>query len=217
MKAFLPLILSFTLLSGCTEMPEEALITLTELGLTIETGEINSCTGKQLSLIQEQLDDSANFNRLKEIIEEKKISILKIQNKKHDPVTCDYAVIENNSVIKGLGCDPATRSGEPVTLSTTKIQILDGKIDLTTESQGFNTTIIQYELHDLTDFEEDALINEVTIKAETGDYISFKKLENLSINFNIERSQQSYNDELRCGDLISLDKIINQIKEVSDA
>ena len=216
MKVFFPLIMSFTLLSGCTDMPEDALVTLTELGLTIQTGEINDCTGKQLSLIQEQLDDSVNFNRLKEVIEKNEFTTLQIQNKKHAPVTCDYAVIDNNLVMKEMGCDPETISGEKVNLSKTKIQTLNGKIHLTTESQALNTTIIQYELHDLTDLEENALVNEVTISADSGDYISFKKLENLSINFNIERSQQSYNDELKCGDLIHLDEIISQIKEVSD-
>jgi hypothetical protein len=208
--------MSFGLLTGCTDLPEEALSTLSELGLEIEIGELNECSGNQLSIIQEALDDTDNFNKLKSVIQKNKLTVLKINNVKHVPVISDRAVIITDAPLLELTSDPAATSGDIEDLPSTEVTTIDHEIILTTESQAFNKTDISYEVQGLNKVEEMALINELIIEGENGPFISFKKLDNLRINFEIERTYQEFIDELSCGAPITLEEIITNLNGEND-
>lgn len=217
MKPFLTLILSLFIFSGCTDMPEDALNTLNDLGLSVEIGEINKCAGDQLLILQKALNESEPFDRLKTIIQKRNIEVLKIGNTNHKPVTCDYAIVDPNRPLNEMICDPSTIAGTHKDLKETQITVMPNVIQLTTESQVHSRTVILHKLHELSTDEERALVNELTIKTDNSEYISFKKLESLSINFNIERTSQSYIDTTNCGKSLSFDEIMEKLQGNNDA
>ncbi len=204
----LSIILGFV---SCTNVPEDAVDTLNELGLNVEVESITDCMSEQLAVLYEGLEDESSYNALKEIITNKNIKTLVLANNTLPNVTCDYAIIDANKPINEMTCDPSTQTGELVSLPHTNTNLNEDVLTLTTCSQDINMTLILFEVKNLDDEEMEALISQLTVTKEEKEYISFQKIDSLSINFDIFRDKQSYVDKSYCGEILSFDALLNQL------
>lgn len=216
MKTLISTLLLTVLLSSCQKAPDAVVESLKLLGVSVETTGLNECSTIQFEQIQEDVTSSESAIILGNFIKDNNISKISFTNNREETFNCDAAVFVEDEMNIHAVCDKTTIENGDINLKETSIEIVDGEIKISTNSQMISKNIYLYSPPSLPSDQLSAFMTDITGTTESGEaYISLEMLDELSIDYDeVERLTNENFISTNCGPALIFDDIMSIIKSI---
>ncbi|MAX66142.1 MAG: hypothetical protein CME66_04330 [Halobacteriovoraceae bacterium] len=208
------LIFFSVILMSCERSPNDLKQMLQTIGIKTQIENISECTAKQIDSIGQQLYENQKYERLKSKLLEKNIKKVVLNDIEESKYSCEKAIIiqREQQTMNDYQCDPLTSTGNLEKLKPTQMRKKDKQVYLETNSQMESQIFVRHNIENLSKNELDAFIEVITKNNnQSSKYLSFEKINSLTVTFGINIMSRDYKDSTHCGPLIDLEEIIKSL------